>query len=310
MSAHIECPICKSQAEQKPVVSDSHHLTCLRCGEFSITGSAVSVWQAKNPSLRQVANASGWIRDNQGLIIHSNVIEKLLSINPPSVGERAGKLLKAVEIQNVYISDSFDVDLNNAEFWLGVSYSDNAHELYYLFHDFLVNEVGYLSFTVTTSYSLLGIQITPRGYDFLDSQKHSNRTSQIGFCAMWFDENVLPIWANAISPAIENAGYEPKRIDSHPHNNKIDDEIIAMIRRSKFVVADFTGHRGGVYFEAGFALGLGLQVIWTCEKSDLDKIHFDTRQYNFLLWEREKLDEFKQALQNRIEATLGHGNLL
>ena len=48
------------------------------------------------------------------------------------------------------------------------------------------------------------------------------------------------------------------------------DRILAEIRKSKFVVADFTscgeciacdkcehiGARGGVYFEAGFALGL------------------------------------------------------
>ena len=37
------------------------------------------------------------------------------------------------------------------------------------------------------------------------------------------------------------------------------DRIIAQIRASKFVVADFTRNRGGVYYEAGFALGLGSQ---------------------------------------------------
>lgn len=46
-------------------------------------------------------------------------------------------------------------------------------------------------------------------------------------------------------------------IGSKEHSNKIDDEIIGEIRRSAFIVADFTGHRGGVYFEAGFAMGLG-----------------------------------------------------
>lgn len=64
-----------------------------------------------------------------------------------------------------------------------------------------------------------------------------------------------------MEPAIKDAGYDAKRIDTVHHNNRIHDEVIAMLRRSKFVVADFTGQRGGVYFEAGFALGLGLQVI-------------------------------------------------
>jgi hypothetical protein len=61
------------------------------------------------------------------------------------------------------------------------------------------------------------------------------------------------------------------------HINKIGDEIISQIRRSKFLIADFTGHRGGVYFEAGLAMGLGLPVFWTCRRDDLDKLHFDIR---------------------------------
>ena len=35
---------------------------------------------------------------------------------------------------------------------------------------------------------------------------------------------------------------------------------MAEIRRSRFVVADYTGQVNGVYFEAGFALGLGLRA--------------------------------------------------
>jgi nucleoside 2-deoxyribosyltransferase len=79
-------------------------------------------------------------------------------------------------------------------------------------------------------------------------------------------------------------------------------QIIADIRRSKFLIADFTGHRGGVYFEAGFALGLGLPVIWTCRKEELDKLHFDIRQYNFIDWETD--GELQERLTNRIRATI------
>lgn len=80
------------------------------------------------------------------------------------------------------------------------------------------------------------------------------------------------------------------------------DQIIAEIRRSKFLIADFTGHRGGVYFEAGFALGLGLPVIWTCRKDNLENLHFDIRQYNFIDWETG--EELQERLTNRIQATI------
>lgn len=306
--SNAECPICKLQANVYPRTFDGDKLNCPRCGNFSIVGTASASWCAREPSLRQAANASGWIREHQGIIIDSAQIDFLLSIRPPSVSERATKILVGINKLSTDLSYKFNLNLDDANFWLGISYSDNVNELDYLFRTFLIEEVGYISALSPIGGSLLNIHLTPRGHEFLESLKHSQASSQIGFCAMWFNESVLPIWTEAILPAIKDAGYDPKRIDNHQHNNRIDDEIIAMLRRSKFIVADFTGQRGGVYFEAGFALGLGLQVIWTCKKSELKEVHFDNRQYNFVTWDEGKLDEFKIALQNRIEATIGRGN--
>ena len=87
--------------------------------------------------------------------------------------------------------------------------------------------------------------------------------------------------------------------------------MIAELRRARFVVADFThgadGARGGVYYEAGFAHGMDREVIFTCEKEALKRIHFDTRQYNHIVWEAEKLDEFRSRLAARISAVIGDG---
>ncbi|MEQ1639132.1 MAG: hypothetical protein ABL903_20930 [Methylococcales bacterium] len=308
MSA-IKCPVCGSNAQNHTALgTDGEKLDCRRCGNYSISGTASAMWRASEPNLRQIANASGWIKEHQGVNVSSNDIDFILAVKTPSVGERATKILIEISKLNVDLSYSFNLDTHDADFWLSISYSDNAAELYYLFHTYLLETVGYISFSEAMGGHFFNIQITPRGYEFLESLKYNHASSQIGFCAMWFDESVLPIWTNAICPAIKDAGYNPKRIDGHQHNNRIDDEIIAMLRRSKFVVADFTGQRGGVYFEAGFALGLGLQVIWTCKKSDLEKVHFDNRQYNFVLWEEDKLNEFKVSLQNRIEATIGQGD--
>ncbi len=128
---------------------------------------------------------------------------------------------------------------------------------------------------------------------------------------MWFGDKVNDLYDQGIKPAIEATGYTPMRIDKKPHANKIDDEIIAEIRRSRFLVADFThgkdGARGGVYCEAGFAHGLGLPVIFSYRNDLVDKLHFDTRQYNHIFWENNKLDEFRKDLTNRIEAVIGEG---
>ncbi len=128
---------------------------------------------------------------------------------------------------------------------------------------------------------------------------------------MWFNDSMDHIYEGGFEPAIKDAGYKPLRIDQKPHFGKIDDQVIAEIRRSRFVVADFThgekGARGSVYFEAGFAFGLDIPVIFTCRKDLLDDLHFDTRQYPHIAWEEGKMDEFQTELQNRIVALIGEG---
>ena len=69
---------------------------------------------------------------------------------------------------------------------------------------------------------------------------------------MWFDRQMNEAYERGFQIGVLKAGYNPARIDRVQHVNRIDDEIIVQIREADFVVADFTGHRAGVYFEAGF----------------------------------------------------------
>ena len=78
------------------------------------------------------------------------------------------------------------------------------------------------------------------------------------------------------------------------------------------MVADLTGYRGGVYWEAGFAEGLGIPVIYTCHEKwlntdkdlNIEGVHFDLNHRNMILWNEENLEEFKQRLINRIGAIM------
>ena len=141
------------------------------------------------------------------------------------------------------------------------------------------------------------------------SDVRENADATQAFVAMWFDEEMRAAYTYGIEPAIESAGYKPMRIDQKVDVVKIDDEIIAEIRRSRFLVADFThgkdGARGGVYFEAGFALGLGVPVISTCREDAIDSVHFDTRQYHHTLWKGP--EDLRDKLENRILAVIGEG---
>lgn len=144
--------------------------------------------------------------------------------------------------------------------------------------------------------------------DELEREERASKSSQ-AFVAMWFHESTTEVYAKGIEQAIAEAGYEPLRIDQKEHINKIDDEIIAEIRRSRFLVADFTqgedGARGGVYYEAGFAHGLGIPVIFTCHADSVKELHFDTNHYNHIVWNTP--EELRERLKNRILAVIGEG---
>lgn len=74
------------------------------------------------------------------------------------------------------------------------------------------------------------------------------------------------------------------RIDRVPHNDNVTHRIIAAIRTASIVVADFTTHNQGVYYEAGFAEALGRTVIRMCRADDFHRLHFDTRQFFHIKW--------------------------
>lgn len=145
------------------------------------------------------------------------------------------------------------------------------------------------------------ITIESPGWARVQQIRRERPSSNQVFVAMWFDSEMQTEFDAGIEPAILDVGLKCIRIDRQQHNNKICDEIIAEIRRSRFMVADFSGNRGGVYYEAGFAHGLGIPVIWTVRTQDLGDVHFDTRQYNHIVYDSPT--DLREKLINRIRAT-------
>ena len=148
------------------------------------------------------------------------------------------------------------------------------------------------------------------GFERIEHLKRAAPDSDQVFVAMWFDKQLIPVFEDGFKMAIQDAGYKPLRIDIGQHfSEKICDRIISEIRRSRFVVADFSkgrkGARGSVYYEAGFAHGLGREVIFTCREEDTDDLHFDTRQYPHIVWKAP--DDLRRNLADCIIARIGYG---
>ena len=245
-------------------------------------------------------------KTGQTPLVTPKLIEDAKRADPLPVHERAERLLRYLVNRPHQVGEQFELlhpPPRNLEV-LAWSESTSWDEIYF-FTSYLTTR-GWLNKEKQHSHVYV---ITVDGYEHVAEQARLKDSSQC-FVAMWFNPKMNDAYEKGIKKAVEECGYTPLPINKKPDVIKIDDEIIAEIRRSRFVVADFThdpeqGVRGGVYFEAGFASGLGLPVIYSCRETLKEALHFDTRQYYHILWKTE--EDLCDELKKRILAIVGEG---
>jgi len=276
-----------------------HYQTCPRCGEFKVSITALAILR-QGLSKEKRAIISGLVRDQNRVAakpaITSDNLKLILSRPLPSVSDRAMKLLKEAAHGQTGLRIQFNV--SDPRF-MAATYSAEKDDLNILM-EMLDKENLIEKIDVEGNARIL-----PDGLIQLDELKRESSARSQGFVAMWFDESLNEVYRNGFKKGISKAGYTPFRVDQAQHIDRIDDKIIAEIKTSKFVVADFTGHRGGVYFEAGYALGLNIPVFWTCQKDHMKDLHFDVSHYNCISWDCP--DDLAERLSIRIEAVVGLG---
>ena len=237
-------------------------------------------------------------------------IGETISRRPRPVKEKLDMLLRELarqtsyQVGNVSFSVGEDaVDTNSLMRAAGLS---GPAEMMSLLH--YADSRGLVSYQPSSTNHR--VRTTIPGIVYVEDLDTGLIDSTTAFIAMWFNSQMADAYNEGIVPAVEDSGFSPVRIDNREYNNKIDDEIISEIRRARFIIADFScdesGARGGVYFEAGFGLALGKQVIFTVRKSDLEKVHFDTRQFNHIVWDQPA--DLRTKLVNRIGATVVVGS--
>ncbi len=275
-------------------------------GRYFIAGTAIA--QLEKRDARFKARLTSWLVEQRRLgtkcpEISRTTIKDVEQKQNLSVHKRADQLLRYIEnaTENIGSIVAF-ADQNISATAMAWSESTGMDEVKSLLRH--LKKRGWLEESTDEKYAL-----TVEGYTRLEELERTDTESGQAFVAMWFHDSTDCAWEQGIKLGIKDAGYEPIRIDQEEFNNKIDDKIIAEIRRSRFVVADFTqgndGARGGVYYEAGFAHGRDIPVIFTCRKDALDRVHFDTQQYNHIVW--EKAQELREKLEARISDTIGDG---
>jgi len=320
MNQIVTCPICAKLdgvSSQRMASRDVTIYTCRKvCGEYGLTRQATHIVDGLSEEDR--AKISAYLRERnikqQDLITLTSETPNLGSADIPVVGvndilrtsfpstisERLDRALLNLRRLSphpgavVLLSEHTDYPVLFAE------NTDAFHFIRSTLQDMNYIQRDPLPYPATGTSVIL----TAQGWNRIIELERAapTRDSRQAFVAMWFDGSLDKAYSEGIVRAIREAGYEPVRVDLKEHNGKICDAIIAEIRKSRFVVADFTGGRGGVYYEAGYAMGIGIPVIWTCSEKDKDELHFDTRQYNHIIWMNET--DLYEKLRRRIQATI------
>ena len=250
------------------------------------------------------------------------IIDYVKHKHPLQIHERADRLLRYLARRSTSAGQVLDIGTegdrdsygswvkgNSPTTWAAMAWSESSKwEETRFFIEYLA-EQGWLA-VISLGGEWARVQVTIEGYSHMADVAVSQDLSQ-AFVAMWFSAEMKEPYEKGIRPAIERLVYDALKIDDKPDVDKIDDEIIGEIRRSRFLVADFThgsnGPRGGVYYEAGFAYGLGLTVIRSCRKDIIDRneLHFDVRQHYHIAWENP--EQLRDGLEKRIRALIGEG---
>lgn len=299
MTIEIKCYVCKTVAQSDEYdYGDKKRVTCPQCGKYEISKSLLAATDDFNKVKPHILSAFIRKQNDMGItpVLYNYDMDKIAAYPEMPLVEKIDTLLLAFaeSLENY----NQDIDVSNKKYIAKICAKNEAE--YQYIYSRVLTERGYLFSKDSQRY-----RISVEGWIYAESLKQKVNSTQ-GFVAMWFDASMTQIWEAAIEPAFEGTNFKPLRIDRKEHNEKIDDQIIAEIQRSRFVVADFTGHRGGVYFEAGYALGRGIPVIWTCREDELQKLHFDIRQYNTIAWKDAK--DLKERLHQRIRATICEKN--
>ena len=141
---------------------------------------------------------------------------------------------------------------------------------------------------------ILGLESRPK-----PSELAQESDSNLVFVIMAFRDDMEPVF-EGIREAGAALGLAAKRVKDVPGDYRITNQIVEMIRTARFVVADLSHERPNVYFELGYARGLGKTVITVAREGT--SIHFDVKDWTYIPYIDSRLLE--RDIKKRFEFEL------
>lgn len=254
MAATTPCPVCGLALDSTERIFDKDALVlqCQRCGVFGVTGTMLGTGFGGASSAER-AGLMAALRDatDQGhqdqmiVLTSDNWKQVAASFSSYSIDQKIRRLLE-------YVGNA-----SKGHAGAQVPIKDQLDYPRFAARD--VGEYNWLR-RVLLEQRLVeangeSLVLTIKGWEaYRPGQGGAPGTC---FVAMASDPSLDAAYSDGIKPSVvTDCGFTIVRVDRVEHNDNINDRIIAEIRGCQFLVADFTLHRNGVYFEAGLPVGL------------------------------------------------------
>lgn len=106
-------------------------------------------------------------------------------------------------------------------------------------------------------------------------------------------------YEDTFAHAIRDAGLEPYRVDQDPKVSIPIQDIESGIRDSRICFAEITLDNPNVWFELGYAIAAGKEVVMVCSSERTTKFPFDVQHRSIIRYSNESVRDF-EALRKQI----------
>lgn len=186
--------------------------------------------------------------------------------------------------------------------WAGIINEENFLALIQALEEF-----DYISQKSIHSENLISVKLSLKGWEYFKSLQERNPESKQIFMAMKFEDNAKHFVNTHLKPLTQKLGFDLKLLDEIiSEESLIDDKLRVEIKKSRLLICDLTHGNQGAYWEAGYAEGLGISVLYICSKtafnSKTTKPHFDVNHQEIFTWadDESSIADFKEQLKAKI----------
>lgn len=309
--SEINCPVCKYPAETVQVSggADISGFDCPHCGKYFISGTARHyLEEGIDRDSRESRLLSHLIRNRSISKTSESLsltdIKAYLQFEFPTLSEQILNLIEWIG-KNTRPGEGLDVTDVILQPIIGAETPKGVQlVILHLKDEKLIESEDYLTLD---QYNKWSVELTVAGWREYDEMKTARAESKKAFIAMDFkNDAVCTIVNDVFKPAVKQTGFILRDLREGARAGLIDSRLRVEIRLSRFMIVDLTDDNYGAYWEAGFAEGIGIPVIYTCEKSKFEEVgtHFDTNHQLTVPWDKNNPLEAGDLLKAIIRATL------